>query len=238
MSLQWSEDGLGGRNVTAPLKFKISVAQLHSKKWSLNMWQCNVHIYAHFCFQTKYCSQGFGHVYLSRTARICVNPTAPDHGRPWSSTGIVCAAQCIQVETLVAKHHLTYFDINLLLFELIPTHPRSWALSTGNEMKTWDPLFDPKIVVGFTHVAIMFQLYSPGKFCSPCGAEGLWQRHWAELLSFEGALDRHWLQVAAGEPDTSRLPSTLAIWGHMGYVYNSAVNSCTWHAVTSLISLI
>lgn len=87
-------------------------------------------------------------------------------------------------------------------------------------------------------VAIVFQLYSPGKFCSPCGAEGLWQRHWAELLSFEGALDRHWLQVAAGEPNTSRLPSTLAIWGHMGYVYNSAVNSCTWQAITSLISLI
>ena len=59
MSLQWSEDGLGGRNVTTPLKFKISVAQLHSKKWSLNMWQRNVHIYVHFCFQTKYRSQGF-----------------------------------------------------------------------------------------------------------------------------------------------------------------------------------
>ena len=23
------------------------------------MWQCNVHIYVHFCFQTKYRSQGF-----------------------------------------------------------------------------------------------------------------------------------------------------------------------------------
>ena len=29
MSLEWTEDGSGGRSVSAPLKFKISVSQLH-----------------------------------------------------------------------------------------------------------------------------------------------------------------------------------------------------------------
>ena len=39
MSLEWTDDGSGGRSVSSPLKFKISVSQLHLKIYILkNMW--------------------------------------------------------------------------------------------------------------------------------------------------------------------------------------------------------
>ena len=148
MSLQWSEDGLGGRNVTAPLKFKISVAQLHSKPEDFKHVALQCQISVHLCFPNHIAAKAVGMCVFQGLQGYVTSEQPPIMDDP--------DAFLIRSVCSTAHSSGNSCGINWVLLhkpatvKLIPTHPRNEALWTGSEMKTLDPLFDPKVVFGFT----------------------------------------------------------------------------------------